>query len=432
MTVGVGEFGSCVLLIDGAEFAIWKSYAFSSHFLVPSDGGSFVLGDEDVAPDLFRRIIPGRKYQLLINGKPQATGFIEIVDFDGDRSSGNNITVEVRDTMGPVVDAEIDPRTHFPDKTPLSKLVEDTLQPFGFDTFFIDNEKNSNIRAGKAITRPKKPKKKLAEYPIPNSKPHHNERYFDFLSRIVQREGLWIWPTVEGSGVVVGQPDFDQAPRYQIRRRIGSAGNNVLRGGVRRDATDQPSYIVATANIPPTEFEHHKMCVVYDSPYFGIDQVVQGGLGVVAPFRPVGQAERGQLGSETLTFSSAAARAHSELFKWSTFVPNDKIKLENGFASIIARPKYRRDTESKNKAQLEHYVKREMSLYVRRACMGRYTILGHELDGQPLQVDTVVDVADDRSDWHQPMWILSVAHQKSRQGGTTTTIETLPLNSLVF
>jgi prophage tail gpP-like protein len=432
VTVGIGELGSCVLLVDGIEFSVWTEYSFSSHFLVPSDGGRFVLADENVTQDLFSSIIPGRKYQLLINGKPQATGYIEVVDFDGDRTSGNHIVVEVRDTMGPVVDAEIDPRTHFPDKTTLSKLIEDTLEPFGFDTFFIDNENNSNIRAGKALRRPKKSKKKLAEYPIPKSKPHHNERYFDFLSRIVQREGLWIWPTVEGNGVVVSVPDYDQAPRYQIRRRIGAAGNNVLRGGIRRDAVDQPSYIVARGNIPPTEFEHHKMAVVYDSPYFGIDQIVQGSTSNIPPFRPIGLNTANSNPTETLTFSSAAVRAHQELFKWTESIPAQPIKLENSFASIVARPKYRTDTESKSKAQLSHYVKREMSLYVRRACSGRYLVLGHELDGQPLQVDTVVDVQDDRSNWHQPMWILSVSHRKSRHGGTTTEIETLPLGAIII
>jgi hypothetical protein len=47
-------------------------------------------------------------------------------------------------------------------------------------------------------------------------------------------------------------------------------------------------------------------------------------------------------------------------------------------------------------------------------------------------VDTVVDVQDDRSNWHQPMWILSVSHRKSRHGGTTTEIETLPLGAIII
>ena len=444
MPVGVSEFGSIVLQIDGVEIAVWHEYSFQNHFLIPCDGFRFSLGDEMMFDGLFDLLRPGKRVQLLINGKLQATGYIDVVDFSGDRSSGNVVTIEGRDVFSPLVDSEIDPQKRYPDQTPLVKLLQDTFEPFGFDTFFVDNEANSSVAAGKFINRPKKKTKQLASYRLTQTKPHHNERYFDFISRITQREGLWCWPTVDGQGVIVGNPDFDQAPRYQIIRKNGGAANNILSGGIRYDSTDQPSYIVATGNIPPTEHEHTRTRLVADNPYTmfpdPVAQFIAPTTNVrdeqVAQFNPLaGNTQRsrpGEQAGEVLTFSSAAIREHQELFKWTEVIPAKPIQLPNTFASLVAKPKYLKDTESRTQDQLRRFALRQMSLYVRRAVVGRYVIMGHELDGQPVQIDTVVDVQDDRSNWHGPMWILSRTLRKSRSGGTTTEIETLPLNSLVF
>jgi len=397
MTTGIGEFGSIVLRIDDKEIAVFKEYCFSNHFLTPTDGFRMVLGDEVLGPEFFDILIPGKTVQLLIDGKLQATGYLDVVDYTGDRMSGNTVVLEGRDVLSVVVDSEIDPRKRFPEKTPLDKLLKDTLLPFGFTTFSIDNEKNSSIAAGKFLKRPKKPSKSLPSYRLTQSKPHHNERYFEFVSRITQREGLWIWAGVDGKTLIVGKPDFDQAPRYQIRRKNGGATNNILSGGVRYDSVDQPSMIFATGNIPPTSYEHVVGHVLIVNPYWT---------------------------SETPTLLDEV--------KETVEVKAKPVQLPNRFASLVARPKFVKDTESRTKDQLSRFAQRTLSLYVRRAVVGTYTFMGHELDGQVVQVDTVVDVQDDRSNWHAPMWILSRSLRKSRTGGTTTTIECLPLNSLVF
>ncbi len=451
MTVGVGESGSVVMRVGGAELAIWSDYCVDSNFLVPTDGFRFVVSDEQITGDLFELLIPGAPLELVINGHLQVSGFIDIVEAGADRSSGRTITVEGRDTMGPVVDAEIDTRKHFPDKTTLEKLLADTLEPFGFDTFFIDNEQNSNVQAGKALPRHKKSRKKLGQYPIPKSKPHHNETHFQFLSRIVQREGLWIWPMVEGNGVVVAKPDYDQGPRYHLRRTIGGSGNNILHGGIRRDATGQPSYLVATGNVPATEFEHHKLSVVIDHPYLGsptrflLSGRLQGGFQneqdkIPEPQRNLikgtaaftSSRSSGALRNETGTFSDVAAGVHIQDFKWTTKIPAAPAKIANPFASSLAKPIYRKDTESHTQAQLQNFARREMSLYVRRAFAAHYTILGHEIDGVPVTVDSVVQVDDESCNFHGPLWVLSRTMRKSRSAGTTTDLELVPLHALEF
>ncbi len=202
---------------------------------------------------------------------------------------------------------------------------------------------------------------------------------------------------MDGKSLIVGKPDFDQAPRYQIRRKNGGATNNILSGGIRYDSVDQPSMIFATGAIPPTSYEHVDGHVLIRNP----------------------------------TWTSETPTLLDEV-KETVEIQAKPIQIPNKFASLVARPKFVKDTESRTKEQLSRFALRQMSLCVRRAVQGTYTIMGHELDGQVVQIDTVVDVQDDRSNWHGPMWILSRSLRKSRSGGTTTTIETLPLNSLVF
>jgi prophage tail gpP-like protein len=424
-------YGAVHLLVDKLEIRNFTEYAFNNHFLVPTDGFSFVIGDEHITDELIEGLVPGKRVTLMINNKPQATGYIDVVECGGDRSSGNTIAIEGRDVFGPVVDSEIDPRKRYPDKTPLAKLLEDTLEPFGFDTFFLDNEQNANVQAGRAITRPKKPKKKLNQYPIAQSKPHHNERFFDFISRITQREGLWIWPTVEGKGIVVSAPDFDQAPRYELRRSNQAQlkqQNNILAGRIRRDSVDQPSYLVATGSIPPTEHQHAPTRAVIDSPYIGTFVEVPGlgeGGSIHAP--DISRNLR------AVSFSQIEIVKRSSYYTFTSIIPAPPVQTPpNQFASLVSKPKFVKDTESRTLAQLERFTRRQMSLYLRRAFVAEYTVSGHEIDGQPIVIDSVVDVHDEWANFHGPLWILSRTMRKSRAGGTTTTIEAIPLGSLTF
>lgn len=426
-----GEFGSMEMEIevDGTRISIFREYAFSSHFLTPCDNFRFVIGDEVLTPGLLDLLIPGKKVTLSIDGVVQATGYIDVVDTVGDRSTGTVVTIEGRDAMSPVVDAQIDPARRYPEKTPLDKLLRDVLGDFGFTDFLIDNEANRNVAANKAIPHkkvstakhPRKPKKKeLNEFRIPSKKPRHNETYFVFLSRITQRYGLWIWSSVDGEKAIVAAPDFEQAPSTAIRYKIGGQTNNVTRGGIRRDSTDQPSYIVARGNIPPTSVEHWRMQCFIDNPYIH-----------ATPGDPFAKSlpNRNSAVGEPLSFVDVVRR---DRVKFITQVPAQPISVINAFSSIQARPRFLKDDESHTPEELGKFVQRQMSLCTRRALVGKYEGEGHAIDGVVPQVDMVVDVDDERSRWSAPMWILSRSFSKSRSGGTTFAIETLPLGALVL
>jgi hypothetical protein len=62
-----------------------------------------------------------------------------------------------------------------------------------------------------------------------------------------------------------------------------------------------------------------------------------------------------------------------------------------------------------------------------------YRIIGHTLENGVIpQVDMVLDLQDDRSRWSGPFWVIARTLDKSRTGGTTCTIEGVPLGALAF
>jgi|WetSurMetagenome_2_1015567.scaffolds.fasta_scaffold18073_3 prophage tail gpP-like protein len=409
-----------VLEVGERRIDHWEEYSFNQHFLIPTDGFSFSMGGDSITPDLIKLLKPGVPVRLTINGLVQCAGYIDVVDPKTSRTGGARITVEGRDKFGPVVDAQIDPRKKWKDST-LDKFIADTLEPFGFTTFFVDNERNVNVQAGKAVKR-RRVAKKLKEFRTSYGKPQNNEAVFSFVSRITQRFGLWIWPTVEGSGVVVGSPDFDQDPRYTIVNRVGGGeDNNVLEGGVRRDMTGQPSYIEGRGRIPGKTFQRTKTSVVIGNPIpelVGNQETpgVQGtgeGLGE-AGFSYWDTGRRVIVEKETITLASAPVDARNE------------------FASTVARPIFLTDDHSRTIEELQKFVQREMSLRIRHAIVGRYIVQGHAQNGVPWTVDSVASVNDELSDWDRPMWVLSRTFRKSRSSGTTTELELIPLKSLVF
>ena len=73
-----------------------------------------------------------------------------------------------------------------------------------------------------------------------------------------------------------------------------------------------------------------------------------------------------------------------------------------------------------------------MALRQRDGITAHYTFEGHTLQGAPWCVDTIVDVDDDALGLHTRMWVMSRTFEKSRMGGTTTTVELIMPYTLEF
>lgn len=449
------ELDSVVLEIKGTGLRLdtFTDYHFTSHFINPTDTFSFTIADEQITDELIAALEIGAEVDLKINGAPQCSGYIWSVEISNDRGGGTSLHIEGRDKLSPVVDGHMDPRLQFKEGMSLGQVLATIFASYGFRIITTSNEVNRNVITGKlpptktkvsvveeidvynvivgalsgglfwAKQTPRrvslvdvltetpgtgqfkgaaktKRGRALKKFTIDGLKPSKGEGAFAFASRISQRFGLWIWLDATGETIIVGEPDFAQAPRGRLQRRIGEqrgVENNILSGGAKRDAADQPNVIFGWAKGGNAGFEKATLRQAIINPFI----------------------------------SSPNLGEYLERYP-DIKTPLGGVDADLAFTSKFARPMYLEDTEAQTLEQLEAFLRREMSLHARKALTAHYTVAGHVHNGQVWSVDTVVDVDDEISKVREPMWIIGRQFSKSRSSGTSTTLELIRLNSIEF
>lgn len=399
-----------VLLDTGQQIDRWESYSFDSNYLTPSDAWHFTIGGEVSDAELAPFTV-GAEVALKINDGIQATGYLDSIDIQNDRRSGTKFHFTGRDTLGYIVDSCVDPRTVLKDSQTLEELLIKLFEPFGIIVLTPTNEDNRAALTGAAKggqgVKTSKKGKPLKSYVLHQTKPYPHEGVFQFAARVCQRHGLYIQPSFDGSGVVVGKPNFAQDAIYRLRRKRGADGtqNNIIAGGVTRDGTNQPSVILASGFGGGGEFAKATIRAAAVNPFVEADVSAVINAWPKLQMLPLGD-EAAQIGGPN-------------------FVPVS-------FVSKRARPLYLYDDCAQTQEQIENYVRREMSLRMRQALTARYTVAGHLCNGAVWSVDTIVLVDDDIGRLREPMWILGRTFEKSRKGGTVTHLELIRPGSLVF
>ena len=398
----------------------WKQYSYNSHFLTPTDGWSFTLGDEVVKQSILEGIFVGQRVTLSINGHTQGDGYVDKIQINGNRSSGVSVSVEGRDRFAPVVDGNIDPQNvRFNSSQSLWDVLYAVFSPYGWTVqatigpdaqYIVSNEANRNVITGEAQGVPAtKLSKPIKSYQLHQLKPYPNEGNFAFAARVAQRFGLWIWLSADGRQVIIGKPDFGQAKKYDIRHKTGAAGslNNVLDYHVERHAGEMPTVIVATG-------------------FGGGGEYPRGGLKCVFPNILTGYTALGAVRPEVQAIINANGDGKIVLPSTESLQYLNTRALtgvSTNFFNSQHRPMYLHDDESKTLEQLENFVRREMSLRQRSALTAVYTLEGHSHNGRPWCVDTIVNVDDDVCGIHGNMWVMSRTFTKDRMSGTRTRVE---------
>jgi prophage tail gpP-like protein len=372
-------------------------YHYSEDFFTPSDEWTFAINGDQIPSEVDAALIPGTRCQLVINGHVQSTGTIGIVNRQNSRGEGTVIHITGYDILGPVVDAHVDPSVKFNEGMVLETVVASALAPFGLETFSRDNNANLNVITGQKKGAPGK-RRALKSFTVHQLKPYEREGAFAFCGRIIQRFGLWMWPDANGELVIIGKVDgmADDGTytmpesRYQLVRRRDTKTNNIIEGGITRDSKGQPSVILARGIAGGGEF-------------------AKAGI-------------RSALVNPAITTDLSAIRKQYPTIAFKTLTVPGIVP----YVDKQPRPLYMRDDESHTQEQLDAYCRREMSLLLRKHLVGHYKIKGHSIGGSPVAVDTIVDVDDDRANFHGPMWIEGRSFTKSRAGTTTTLTLGLP------
>ncbi len=401
---------------DGTTITRWNDYSFTNHFLNPSDAFSFTIGDEDLSPTVRAALTLGASVRLTVNQAVLADGFIDSIEINADRASGVVYQISGRDRLGLAVDSVADPTMQFKPGMTLADAVKTIFTPFGWatdDAFVVDNSANRDLRTGatrgtKSTKSGKHHGRPLKNIELHQLKPHNHEGVFAFASRIAQRFGLWIWSYANGEKLVLGQPDFEQEPLYQLRRNA-SGSTNVLSGAAHFSMLNQPTVIIADGFSGAAEFGNTRLKSVCVNPYFGV-------------------LATGQDLPEVTQLLANHPTAH----RVDMLVDAGPQRPVN----IPLRPLYLHDDESKTQEQLDNFVKREMSLLMRQSLTCHYQVEGHgQMVGGEFSAwgsDTVVDVQDDVAGVHERMYILGCTYTKSRSSGTHTSLELIRLNSIQF
>ena len=386
------------------EFQKFISYEYTQDFLTPSDRWSFTIDQDEISEVELIAITPRTRVEAWIDGQRQMVGYVDDISVHAARGSGTVMTIEGRDWLSPAVDCHVDPKSRFKTTMTIEQVVQEVFAPFGINAIADDNTANRNAITGAIYgTRTSKKGKPLKNVIAHELKPYPNEGAFEFASRVTQRAGLWIWPAADGQTVVVGQPDFDQDVRYQLRHTLGDNGihNNVEMSDVKFSGKDQPSVIIATGFGGGGVYAKSSLKAGIFNPAVDIDNEARSEIVDAYP---------------EIKFLSLPAST-------AVFTP---------YTEPGARPLFLYDAESHNQAELESYVYRQLSLLLRKSFASHYTIEGHKLNGQPIAIDTVIDVDDDRSNVHDACWVLGRHFMKNSGQPTKSTLELIRRGSLIF
>lgn len=419
------ELQTIELKIPHADLTVtnFVRYSYNSHFLTPTDGWSFTVEDDNRIAKLRQAAVPGALCTLAINGHVQASGFIDSVDIQNDRGAGTTLTVQGRDLLSQVVDANADPTLIFEGNRSLSDILTQLFAPFGLDVLVDDNSANRTIITGNKFGVPTTKKgKTLKSFVQHQCRPYPKEGCFAFASRMAQRFGLWIWLAADGESVIVGQPTYAQTPSFHLQRRFDgdTSGNNVLSGGAKIDFAEQPDIVVAEGFSGGQQWGRTKIRKIAINPLTAYDQ--DGTTSdVVAKY----VADRYPEGAD----------GTNGLILWPVFPATARVLQRDGIINNKPPPPrvmFLHDDEAKTLDELEAFVRREMSLKLRKALEVHYTVEGHTQNGSPWCVDTMVAVKDDIAGIDENLWVLSRSFEKSRTAGTVTHLELIRPNTIDF
>lgn len=392
---------------DQLSLANFLSYEYREHYLTPCDSWSCSISVDALKQSDRDKIQVGARVDVSIDGQPQTTGYLDTIDVDVAAGNGTVMHLEGRSWIASIVDAHVDPQLRFTPSMTLQDVASQLLAPYGVTVLATSSLANRNAISG-AIhgIKTSKKGKALKSFVLHQEKPYPQEGAWAFLVRICNRFGLWPRPAADGKTVILTSPDFDQDPIYQLHHKTDNTRsmNNVKASRVRRSREEQPSVIFASGVGGGGEFAKATLrgAILNPavSPPDGSLQTVLGAYPSVRATLPDLPAIQGAL-------------------------------LDKPYLDPNARPLFLYDSESHTQEQLDAFLKRELSLRMRKALDAHYTIVGHRIGGQPVAVDTTIDVQDDRSDLHTTLWVIGRRFSKSPRSGTTTELELVRLGTIV-
>ena len=362
-------------LDSGDEFLFFESATVTDSYLKPCQEFTLECGSEFAGPDLCRKLPNGAAVQILVNEKPQLTGWIDKTSISTSGHGGTKVSISGRDILAPFVAGNIDPRLQTDEKMTIADLVQLVIvKTFNLQYTIFDDAIPSDVAIGSGTGKKKKYESRHArDLALKDLKPQDNEGGFSYLSRILGHYGYWIRACPDGTGVIIAGPDYAQKSIYTLTMLHDPKSTGVGKGNNMEDA----SVTLDEGKVPSHVYVR------------GLD----GGAG------PKG--------------------------KVVSMITNPVVR---NFVPAYIRDKHA-GTQEKAEVIARLFLAKQMRSYFSYEC----TVAGlsDRATGNVYGVDCVATVNDEKQGVEGPLWVEERTFQVSRSGKRTK-LKLLPLGTLVL
>lgn len=459
----------------GQSVINWEEYSFDSDFLITCDAFVMKVGDKNVTPEMRKFMQGGQGVKLyvdlldaagnVVQSNPIFTGNLDKVVEQTNSRGGTFFTLHGRNILGPLCDSGIDPwssKYKFVEGQTLGDVLGRIFAEYGIESFYLTDAKNRDIVTGnnkfttkvttstitvplstdikvdengvetvgpgtttKTITQYKDPTNDydLADKSIKKLQPRHDQTFMQFIEENLARFRLHCWAMADGSGIVIGAPDYIQPPYYKLINRYDGKNNNVIDGRLQLDFAGQPSMIIARGFHGGGDFATTTIKCAKVNEYIGYNVINEDGE-ITGPIK-------------VNDVYPPKTELQAILQRFKGLKPMDpNVDLAQNYSKYFTPPAipkviYWEDEKSRTLDQLKGAVSRKMSEYQRHAFKLHYTVQDHHQDGVVWKHNMIVTVNDQILGIDsQPFWIAAVSMKKSRSRGTVTELTLIPVGTL--
>ena len=374
------------LTAQGRELTNITDWSLSQSFMTSTDAFEFTVYDEDIEKTRGLELQP---VELVVYGQKRLVGRI---DATRRGRNGYSVACRGRDFIADLVECNVDPLLTIHSGDDLLTAIVKAAGPLGINTVFDDDGAMRNLRAGRKVhakTKPAKRKSKLNPY-----KPAPGQGVYEFLNKIMAREGVTIQPGPNRNTLVLASPNYDQETLYQIRRTREQANgvyNNIESAEADRDFSSFPTFTIVQGVQARAGSKGEHAVQYFDS--WKISAAFKSELGRIL---------------QDVTVSG----------RW----PPGKPPANEVVAGALYRLLVYRDEDARNVEQIEKAAKRSIAERMKETLQYTSTMKGHIApESSAIYThDTMVGVNDDIADVHEELWIESCRlHYSSNEGPKT-------------
>jgi prophage tail gpP-like protein len=283
--------------IDGYDFEEWENYQIESNIFQPSDAFSFTAPNEGGA--LNDKVHKFDAVDVIVEGTPQMTGWVDAVNKNGDANSGATLEIVGRDKFGQLLDVDAEPQTitgldigqiatklsaafvqfwRFENEVNRQKLLlarrnlaranqedlaaekvlREKLIPLSKANFAdaplqvrldVSQKVASNYRANlkdpattNAIKKAQANLAAIKRVIYPRVKVEPGQKIHEVIQALAEKQGFALWMAADGTGVIA-KPNYQQRPLYSVflypLDSPDRGKNNVLSWSIKDDGTEQ-------------------------------------------------------------------------------------------------------------------------------------------------------------------------------------------------